>query len=99
MATAYLSLGSNLGRQEANIASALGMLEQEAWVLKVSSSLYETEPMGYKDQPWFLNLVCAVETDLPPQALLKLAKTIEKTGPKIDCPFRPPSYRYRYPLL
>ncbi|MGB5934009.1 MAG: 2-amino-4-hydroxy-6-hydroxymethyldihydropteridine diphosphokinase, partial [Anaerolineae bacterium] len=41
MATAYLSLGSNLGHREANIASALKMLGQEAWILKVSS-LYET---------------------------------------------------------
>jgi len=77
MATAYLSLGSNLGHREANIASALKTLGQEARIVKVSS-LYETEPVGYKDQPWFLNLVCAVETDLSPHALLKLAKTTEK---------------------
>ncbi|MFQ5886235.1 MAG: 2-amino-4-hydroxy-6-hydroxymethyldihydropteridine diphosphokinase [Anaerolineae bacterium] len=77
MATAYLSLGSNLGNREANIKSALKMLGQEARIVKVSS-LYETEPVGYRDQPWFLNLVCAVETDLSPQALLELVKTIEK---------------------
>jgi len=77
MATAYLSLGSNLGHREANLASALKMLGREARTLKVSS-LYETEPVGYKAQPWFLNCACSVETDLSPQALLKLAKTIEK---------------------
>jgi 2-amino-4-hydroxy-6-hydroxymethyldihydropteridine diphosphokinase len=77
MATAYLSLGSNLGHREASIASALKILGREARILKVSS-LYETEPVGYKDQPWFLNCACSVETDLSPQALLKLAKTIEK---------------------
>ena len=77
MATAYLSLGSNLGHREANIASVLKTLGQETRILKVSS-LYETEPVGYKDQPWFLNLVCSVETDLSPRALLELAKTIEK---------------------
>ena len=77
MATAYLSLGSNLGHREANIASALKMLGQEARILKVSS-FYETEPVGYKDQPWFLNCACAIETELAPQALLKLAKTIER---------------------
>jgi len=77
MATAYLGLGSNLGDREANIASALKMLGQEARILKVSS-FYETEPVGYKDQPWFLNCVCSVETELAPQALLRLAKTIEK---------------------
>lgn len=77
MAIAYLSLGSNLGHREANIRSALKMLGQEVQILKVSS-LYETEPVGYKDQPWFLNCVCSIETDLSPQALLKFAKAIEK---------------------
>jgi 2-amino-4-hydroxy-6-hydroxymethyldihydropteridine diphosphokinase len=77
MAIAYLGLGSNLGDREANIESALEMLGQEARILKVSS-LYETEPVGYKDQPWFLNCVCLIETDLSPQALLDSAKTIEK---------------------
>ena len=89
MATAYLSLGSNLGHREANIASALKMLGQEAWILKVSS-LYETEPVGYKDQPWFLNCVCSVETDLSPQALLKFLKAIErKLGLREDIRFGP----------
>jgi len=41
------------------------------------SSLYETEPVGLRDQPWFLNMVCAGETDLDPQALLDFAKGIE----------------------
>jgi len=77
MATAYLGLGSNLGHREANIASALNMLGREARILKVSS-LYETEPVGHKDQPWFLNCTCSVETELAPQALLELAKNIEK---------------------
>ncbi len=77
MAIAFLGLGSNLGHRETNITSALKMLGKEARILKVSA-LYETEPVGYKDQPWFLNCACAVETDLSPQALLKLAKTIEK---------------------
>lgn len=77
MATSYLSLGSNLGDRETNIASALKILGQKVRISKVSS-LYETEPVGYKDQPWFLNCVCAVETELSPQALLKFAKAIER---------------------
>jgi len=89
MATAYLGLGSNLGHREANITSALKMLGQEARILKVSS-LYETEPVGYKDQPWFLNLVCAVETELSPQGLLNLVKAIErKLGRKPTLRFGP----------
>jgi 2-amino-4-hydroxy-6-hydroxymethyldihydropteridine diphosphokinase len=77
MATAYLSLGSNLGDREKNIASALKMLRKEARILKVSS-LYETDPVGYRDQPWFLNCVCAVETNLSPHALLNLVGAIER---------------------
>jgi len=77
MATSYLSLGSNLGDRETNIASALKILGQKVRISKVSS-LYETEPVGYKDQPWFLNCVCSVETELSPQALLKFAKAIER---------------------
>ena len=89
MATAYLSLGSNLGDREANITSALTMLGQEARILKVSS-LYETEPVGYKEQPWFLNCVCALETDLSPQALLEFVKAIEtKLGRKPTLRFGP----------
>jgi len=89
MATAYLSLGSNLSERKANIVSALKMVGQKARILKVSS-LYETEPVGYKDQPWFLNCVCSVETGLSPQALLKFVKAIErKVGRKRSRRFGP----------
>ena len=89
MATSYLSLGSNLGDRETNIASALKILGQKVRISKVSS-LYETEPVGYKDQPWFLNCVCSVETELSPQALLKFAKAIErKLGRKRTIRFGP----------
>lgn len=89
MAIAYLGLGSNLGDRETKITSALKMLGQKAQILKISS-LYETEPVGYKDQPWFLNCVCSLETDLSPQALLKFAKAIErKLGRKPTLRFGP----------
>jgi 2-amino-4-hydroxy-6-hydroxymethyldihydropteridine diphosphokinase len=45
--------------------------------LEKISSIYETEPVGYKEQPLFLNLVCRISTDLPPDELLYLAKDIE----------------------
>jgi GTP cyclohydrolase-4 len=77
MATAYLSLGSNIGDRKENLAVALKRMEEKARVVKVSS-IYETEPVGYEDQPWFLNLACAVETDLSPNDLLHLAKAIER---------------------
>lgn len=76
MSTAYLCLGSNLGDREKNLIRALSLLSQEVNFEK-TSSIYETEPVGYKEQPFFLNLVCRVTTDLNPQELLHLAKTIE----------------------
>lgn len=77
MATVYIALGSNLGDREKNINLALEKLGQIGIIRRVSS-LYETEPVGYKDQPWFINLVCELETELPPQELLQSLKAIEK---------------------
>jgi 2-amino-4-hydroxy-6-hydroxymethyldihydropteridine diphosphokinase len=76
MATVYLGLGANLGNRARNIYRALRLLGPYVRLGRISS-LYETAPVGLTDQPWFLNLVCAGETDLSPEALLKLAKTIE----------------------
>lgn len=73
----YIGLGSNLGDREANIKSALGLLAQEVAV-GVVSSIYETEPWGYEDQPRFLNAACRVETAMPPSELLDLLKRIER---------------------
>jgi 2-amino-4-hydroxy-6-hydroxymethyldihydropteridine diphosphokinase len=77
MTTIYLSLGSNLGNRARNIYDALRRLGSHIRIDKISS-LYETEPVGITDQPWFLNLVCRGETDLTPEALLDVAKTIER---------------------
>jgi len=76
LAIAYLCLGSNLGEREKNLAQALTLLSQKAKLGKISS-IYETEPAGYKEQPLFLNMVCQVATNLNPQELLSLAKAIE----------------------
>jgi 2-amino-4-hydroxy-6-hydroxymethyldihydropteridine diphosphokinase len=76
LAIAYLCLGSNLGEREANLRQALTLLSLKV-NLEAVSSIYETEPVGYKEQPLFLNLVCHITTDLPPEELLHLAKDIE----------------------
>ena len=55
---------------------ALQRLGQRVTIEQVSS-IYETEPMGYREQPWFLNAVCQVSTELDPFSLLRLAKQIE----------------------
>lgn len=46
--------------------------------LVAESAVYESEPVGYKDQPWFLNMAVKIETDLEPEDLLKTVKNIEK---------------------
>jgi len=74
---AYLSLGSNLGDTEANLRTAAEQLEQSGVHILRSSPLYETEPQGLKDQPWFLNQVVEVETSLFPRQLLTAVKRIE----------------------
>ena len=72
----FLGLGSNLGDREANLRHALKILGDHLFLERVSS-LYETEPWGYKPQPWFLNCVCQGDTGLTPQALLDLVKDVE----------------------
>lgn len=76
MPTAYLCLGSNLGDREKNLAQALTLLSEKAKLEKLSS-IYETEPEGYKEQPLFLNMVCRITTNLTPWELLSLAKATE----------------------
>jgi len=73
----YLSLGSNLGRRAANLARARRLLAGRHVEILKASSVYETEPVDYPDQPWFLNQVLEVRTALGPPALLRLAKSVE----------------------
>ena len=47
-------------------------------MIKKVSSIYETEPLGYLDQPWFLNMVCSGTTQLDPIELLRYVKGIER---------------------
>jgi 2-amino-4-hydroxy-6-hydroxymethyldihydropteridine diphosphokinase len=79
MARAYVSLGANLGRREANLESALALLRREPGVEVVAvSSFRETEPVGIVDQPRFLNAAAAVETELPPRELLDRLLAVER---------------------
>jgi len=75
---AYLSLGSNLGDRQLNLERAVELLAKEVR-LEQLSSFYETEPIGYREQPRFLNAVCQLTTSLTPEELLALAKQIEAT--------------------
>ena len=74
----YLSLGSNLGNRETNLHEAiqrLGMLGRVTCV----SSFYETEPVDFTDQPWFLNCAIGLETAIDPSALMTALLKIEET--------------------
>jgi 2-amino-4-hydroxy-6-hydroxymethyldihydropteridine diphosphokinase len=77
MPTVYLSLGSNIGEREGNLRTAIAALPPAGIQIKLVSSIYETEPVDYLDQPWFLNCVVEAETDLQPHALLQTLRAIE----------------------
>ncbi len=76
--TIYLALGSNLGDRRGHLSAAIQQL-REIMELSAVSSVYETEPVGYLEQPRFLNMVCSGKTQLSVQELLKYAKGIEAT--------------------
>ncbi len=79
MAHAYIGFGSNIDDRFNYIAQALRLLlEADDVSLIQISSLYETEPVGYEEQDWFLNGVVAVETGLSVHQLLALLKGIEQ---------------------
>lgn len=77
MPLAYLSLGSNLGDREAQMRDAQGRLASLGRVVAVSS-FYETEPVEFPEQPWFLNCVVAVETSKTPHRLITEILRIEQ---------------------
>lgn len=83
MTTAYVALGSNLGDREAAIRRAAELIGARRL-----STIRETEPWGYADQPRFLNAVAEVETELGPRALLERLLAVERelgrerTGPR-----------------
>lgn len=78
MKTVYLGLGSNLGDRHKNLQDALERLASPRLRVVKLSSIYETEPVDYTDQRWFLNQVAEVETDLFPMQLLALIGKTER---------------------
>jgi 2-amino-4-hydroxy-6-hydroxymethyldihydropteridine diphosphokinase len=75
--TVFLSLGSNLGNRAANLRGAIAALAEADLRVNKISSFYETEPVDYLDQPWFLNCVVEAETSLAPMDLLYALRKIE----------------------
>ena len=75
--TVYLSLGSNLGDRAGNLRAAIAALSGVGVRVAKVSSIYETEPVDYLEQPWFLNCAVEAETALAPLDLLHALRGIE----------------------
>jgi 2-amino-4-hydroxy-6-hydroxymethyldihydropteridine diphosphokinase len=77
-------LGSNLGNKKATLIQALKKLNRDPRIhLAAVSPLYETAPIGPKDQPSFLNAVAGLASDLPPGEMLTLLKKLEQESGRI----------------
>lgn len=78
-ATAYIGLGANLGDRERTLRRALDLLAARAGVaVDAVSTFRETEPVGYLDQPRFLNGAARLETELTPRELLAALLDVER---------------------
>ncbi len=89
MATAYISIGSNMGDRAANIWAAISNLSNLGTLLNVSL-LYETEPVEVTDQPWFLNAAVELQTDRSPHDLLKELLAVERQMGRIRDRYKGP---------
>ncbi len=81
---AFIALGSNLGEPAAQVNSgfaALGVLPASRVIAR--SSLYRSAPVGYADQPDFVNAVAAIETTLDPHVLLEALFAIERRHARV----------------
>jgi 2-amino-4-hydroxy-6-hydroxymethyldihydropteridine diphosphokinase len=86
----YLSLGSNLGEREKNLARAVEELEKRGAKILRRSSIYETEPVEIREQAWFLNCTIEVETDMQPQQFMSALLEIElQLGRRRDVKYGP----------
>jgi 2-amino-4-hydroxy-6-hydroxymethyldihydropteridine diphosphokinase len=88
---AYLSLGSNVGDRERHLRDAIARLETKGRIV-TASSFYETEPVDFTDQAWFLNCAVALETNETPEQLIATIlhieqemgrRRVQKKGPRI----------------
>jgi len=77
MVTVYVALGTNLGDREENLREAIRLIREAGVQITRLSSVYETEPVDYLDQPWFLNAVLEAPTTLSAAQLLTTLRSIE----------------------
>ena len=83
MTGGYIGLGTNLGDRLANINKAISLLSQHINIIK-ASSVYETEPEGYKGQPDFFNCVVLADVSVDARALVIILKDMEKQMGRVD---------------
>jgi 2-amino-4-hydroxy-6-hydroxymethyldihydropteridine diphosphokinase len=77
MNNVYIALGTNIGEREDNLRAALRYLPEVGVHIRRVSSVYETEPVDFLDQDWFLNAVLEAETELDALDLLRALRLIE----------------------
>lgn len=86
----YIGLGSNQGDRVGALQQALRLLQDNDQIRVLSaSSFYETEPVGFKEQEWFVNAAVAIDTTLPPEELLTVCQEIERVLGRVRDPKNP----------
>jgi 2-amino-4-hydroxy-6-hydroxymethyldihydropteridine diphosphokinase len=79
MSIAFLGLGTNLGDKKENLVKAISLLKKREDISIIKeSSRYITTPVGFVDQPDFLNAVIMIKTELTPYELLEICQTVEQ---------------------
>ena len=79
MKNVFLGIGTNLGKRENNLDAAIKRIEENIGPVLKYSSIYETEPWGFKAEDQFLNMVIMVKTDHSPSVLLEQILNIESS--------------------
>lgn len=77
MKSLYISLGTNLGERQVNLAKAAALLEADLGECLAASSVYETGSWGYAGAD-FLNMILAYEVDIEPAECLRIAMSVEE---------------------
>jgi len=81
---AYIGIGSNIGSPLENCQRSLALLDEHSGIKVIArSSFYETEPVGLRDQNWFVNAVAKISTDMEPILLLDALLAIENAMGRI----------------
>lgn len=74
----YIGIGTNIGQRFENIKQAHKLMIENSIKIIKSSSIEETVPVEYVDQPLFLNQIVSIDTDLKPDELFDILQSIEK---------------------